>query len=439
MKSNRTANRSLGHRAWRFIAIALLLICQTALTQEIAHRQLPIETYKDKVAGGWLGQAIGVLWAQWTEGKWQGQIVPFDLEDWYRIKPAVEKQIEAAGDWEAQYKASKKYVGEKSNWETWKPDRMSDQDDLYVEFMFLHAIQKYGLDVTGTQIAEEWVKYLDKERVWCANRGAYDNFLKGIWPPMSGNPRNTIWGDAIDYQIEADLFGLISPGLPRISNAWGDRVGHIMNYGDGVYAGMAMSAMYGEAFFENNPRKLAEYSLRAIPSESKYAEMVRDVLDLHQRIPDWKEAWKKLETKWGKKDLNGAVDVRINGAFVYMGLLYGGGDFWQTMNISMRCGRDSDCNPSSSAGILGTVLGLSGIPEKYAMLRNLPIENGSIKTIYPKSIQWDDILRDTYEVGKWNVLQHGGYIEEGRFFIPYQTPSSPPLEQTEWEEPGQKK
>ena len=441
MKSNRTTRKLHRVLTMRLVPIALLLICQTALTQEITYRQLPVETYKDKVAGGWLGQAIGVLWAQWTEGKWQGQIVPFDLEDWYRIKPAVEKQIEAAGDWEAQYKASKKYVNDKSNWEIWKPERMSDQDDLYVEFMFLNAIQKYGLDVTGTQIAGEWVKYLDKERVWCANRGAYDNFLKGIWPPMSGNPRYTIWGDAIDYQIECDLFGLISPGLPRISNAWGDKVGHIMNYGDGVYAGMALAAMYGEAFFESNPRRLAEYSLKAIPAESRYAAMVRDVLDLHQRIPDWKEAWKKLEVKWGKKNgkLVDGVDVRINGAYVYMGLLYGGGDFSQTMNISMRCGRDSDCNPSSSAGILGTVLGLRGIPEKYGMLRNLPIENVAIKTIYPNPIQWDDILRETCEVGKWNILQNGGYIEDGRFFIPVQTPSSPPLEQTEWEEAGQKK
>ena len=439
MKSRRNEKGLDRIQEVRFILIALLLFCQAALAQEISYRQLPIEAYKDKMAGGWLGQAIGVLWAQWTEGKWQGEIVPFDLEDWYRIKPAVQKQIESAGDWEAQYRASKKFINDKSNWEIWKPDRMSDQDDLYVEFMFLHAIQKYGLDVTATQIAEEWVKYLDKDRVWCANRGAYDNFLKGIWPPMSGNPRHTIWGDAIDYQIECDLFGLISPGLPRISNAWGDRVGHIMNYGDGVYAGMALAAMYGEAFFENNPRKLAEYSLRAIPAGSRYAEMVRDVLDLHQRYPDWKDAWKKLEVKWGRKDLNGAVDVRINGAYVYMGLLYGGGDFWKTMDVSMRCGRDSDCNPSSSAGILGTVLGLSGIPEKFSVLRNLPIDNRAIKTIYPNPIQWDDILRGTFEAGKWNVLEHGGYIEDGRFFIPVQAPSAPPLEQTEWEEAEQKK
>jgi hypothetical protein len=209
-----------------------------------------------------------------------------------------------------------------------------------------------------------------------------------------------------------------------------------MNYGDGVYAGMAVAAMYTEAFFESNPRKLAEYSLRAIPSESGYAKMVRDVLDLHQRYPDWTDAWKKLEPRWGRKDgeLVSGVDVRINGAYIYVGLLYGEGDFWKSMNISMRCGRDSDCNPSNVAGILGTVSGLQGIPDKWAILRDLPIENRAIQDIYPAMISWDDIVDATVEVGKWNILQNGGYIENEMFYIPFQTPISSPLEQTIWEE-----
>ena len=399
-------------------------------------RQISMEDYADKVAGGWLGQAIAVLWGQWTEGKWQGEMVPFDLEDWYRINPEINEQARAIEDRQERQDFIKKHINDKGNWEKWTPDKMSDQDDLYIEFLFLYSIMKNGLDVTGTEMAEDWVRYLDINRVWCANKAAYQNFQKGIWPPLSGHPRNTDWGDAIDFQIEADLFGLISPGMPRVSNAWGDKVGHIMNYGDGVYAGMAMAAMYSEAFFESDPRKLAEYSLKAIPAESGYAKMVRDVLDLHQQYPDWQDAWKKLEPKWGRKDgeLVSGVYVPINGAYVYMGLLYGGGDFWKTMNISMRCGRDSDCNPSSCAGILGTILGMKGIPDKWAILRDLPIENRSISDIYPEMIDWDDILNATVETGKWNIIENGGYYEGGIFYIPYQTPTSLPLEQTIWEE-----
>jgi hypothetical protein len=415
----------------------LLLSCDVPGEQEKApFRQIAFERYEDKVAGGWLGQAIGVTLGDPTEFKWMGKIIPFDLEDWYRLKPMPEDFIDNAPGWEKMDEMIaylQPYYDDKRNFEKWTPEVVPDQDDLYVEFMFLHSIYERGTDVTATEIAEDWLDYLSPDRIWGANIEAYMNFSEGIWPPESGHPDNTPYPNAIDFQIESDLFGLINPGMPRASNAWADKVGHMMNYGDGVYAGMAVAAMYGEAFFESDPRKLAEHSLKVIPVESGYATMVRDVLRLHEEEPDWQEAWKVLDAKWGnyEGEATQKLDVRINGAFVYLGLLYGEGDFWKSMNIAMRAGMDSDCNPSTVGGILGTVLGMEGIPEKWAVLKDLPIQNNSISDVYPQSIEWDDILAATVEVGKRNIERHGGHIEDGILFIPRQTPSVSPLEQAE--------
>jgi len=78
---------------------------------------------------------------------------------------------------------------------------------------------------------------------------------------------------------------------------------------------------------------------------------------------------------------------------------------------------------------------MNGIPEKWAILRDLPIENNSIKGAYPASMEWDDILDATVEAGKWNILQNGGYVEDGTIFIPHLTPTVPPLELSAWHEP----
>ncbi|WP_372934296.1 ADP-ribosylglycohydrolase family protein [Mariniphaga sediminis] len=422
--------------------------------EKVHYRQISVEDYKDKIEGAWLGQAIAAMWGFPTESKWQGEIVPFDLEDWYRqITPAesvpagvteqerrkippsaISEKAASMKDPRERKKFLMQYFNNKNNYEKWTPREMGDQDDIYMEFMFLSSITRHGLDITSAQFAEDWLKYLNPNRIWGANKGAYNNFRKGIWPPESGSPRFNEYWDGIDFQIESDLFGLISPGMPVISNAWCDKVGHLMNYGDGVYAGMAVAAMYTEAFFESNPRKLAEYSLKAIPAESGYAKMVRDVLDFHQMYPNWQDAWKELEKKWGVKDgkLVSPIDVKINGAYIYMGLLYGEGDFWKSMNISMRCGRDSDCNPSNAAGIIGTIIGMKNIPPKWAVVRNLPIENRAINVIYPNPIEWDQILNSTVEVGKWNIIQNGGYLENGVFYIPSQSPVSTPLERNIW-------
>ena len=52
-----------------------------------------------------------------------------------------------------------------------------------------------------------------------------------------------------------------------------------MNYGDGVYAGQFMGAMYSEAYFESDMRRADQERLAMqFPPRSQYAEMVRDML-----------------------------------------------------------------------------------------------------------------------------------------------------------------
>ena len=73
------------------------------------------------------------------------------------------------------------------------------------------------------------------------------------------------------------------------------------------------------------------------------------------------------------------IDAKINAAYIVLGLLYGNGDFTKTMEISTRAGQDSDCNPASSGGILGTMIGYNRIPEKFrkelTVVEDIPFNN----------------------------------------------------------------
>ena len=70
------------------------------------------------------------------------------------------------------------------------------------------------------------------------------------------------------------------------------------------------------------------------------------------------------------RGLTANIDAKLNAAYIHIGLLWGNGDFAETIRISMRCGQDSDCNPSSAAGVLGTLYGLSGLPAEYVSALN---------------------------------------------------------------------
>ena len=93
--------------------------------------------------------------------------------------------------------------------------------------------------------------------------------------------------------------------------------------------------------------------------KSGYARVIRDVLAWSRRTPGRLEVRRGscIEEKWDKDDPcpDGAlqpfnIDAKLNGAYVALGLLYGGGDFAKTLEIATRAGQDSDCNPSSAGG-----------------------------------------------------------------------------------------
>jgi hypothetical protein len=304
-------------------------------------RRISVAEYRDKMMAGWIGQMAGVGWGAPTEFEWQSEIIPADeVPEWV---PAMVNQ----------------YV----------------QDDLYVEMTFLRSMELYGLDVSINQAGIDFAN--SGYMLWVANAAGRDNLREGIAPPNSGHPKYNNASDAIDYQIEADYSGLIAPGLPNMAIALGEKFGRLMNYGDGLYGGQFVGAMYAEAFFEDDPVEIVKAGLKAIPEGSQYAEAVRDVLQWHHENPDdWEATWRLINAKYHEnpdyrkftfgdiwEDFN--IDAKLNGAYIVMGLLYGNGDPDSTIIISMRCGQDSDCNPSNAGGILFTTMGYKNLPERF--------------------------------------------------------------------------
>lgn len=379
-------------RIFVFSLLACILVLGNAQARQ--YRQLPVDTYLDKMKGGWAGQMIGVSYGAPTEFKACGRT----------------------------YDAP---IG-------WTPDRVSNsihQDDVYVELRFLEAIEKYGLGITHEQAGKAFAD--TKFRLWHANKQGRENVQAGIMPPDSGLPKNNPHYCDIDFQIEADVLGLINPGLPKSVSAQSEVFGRIMNSGDGLYGGMFMAAMYSEAFFENDVEKVIRYGLRAIPEWSDYGQTIRDVIRWHRANPtDWRKTWQLVQTKWAEhpsgkcstdpKGFN--IDANLNGAYVVMGMLYGDGDLAKTMEIATRCGQDSDCNPSSAAGVLCTMLGYGKIPNEY---------RSGIPAIADQKFEYvkysfNDLTPTCLRVARENIKRSGGYSKMvgGRevLFIPLQYP-----------------
>jgi len=360
----------------------------------------------DKVKAGWVGQMVGVGWGGPTEFQWLGEIIP------------------------------------EENMPTWEPGMVNqfNQDDIYVEMTFLRTLEQYGWDVSIRQAGIDFAN--SRYMLWHANVVGRDNLRSGIAAPWSGHPKYNDHADDIDYQIEADYAGLISPGMPNVAIELGETFGRIMNYGDGLYGGNFVAGMYAEAFFETDMEKIVEAGLKCVPAESQYAEAIRDVVEqYHQHPDDWLKAWEFINEKYnnnpeyrkfscsGTSDFN--IDAKINGAYIVMGMLYGEGDIAKTTIISTRCGQDSDCNPANATGILCTTIGFENLPDEYKS--ELDYETKFSFTDYNVS----ELIDVCAMLVRQAVERGGGKIETGDdgkeyFVIPVEEPNPGELEQC-WE------
>jgi hypothetical protein len=207
-----------------------------------------------------------------------------------------------------------------------------------------------------------------------------------------------------------------------------------MNYGDGWYGGVYVGAMYTLAFTSKDLNYIVKEALKTIPEESRFYNVVTDVIRWHQQYPDdWKATWFEIEKKWtsdiGCPDgvfASFNIDATVNAAYVVLGLLYGNGDFTKTMEITTRAGQDADCNPSTAGGILGTMLGYENIPGYWKM---------GLREAEPIDFKYTTMsLNDVYDIGFRHALlviqQNGGKTDGDHVTIKVQQPKAVRMEQS---------
>ncbi len=274
-------------------------------------------------------------------------------------------------------------------------DEVND-DEMY-EICALVALEKHGINLTAKDIAQEWIDLL-YDKNFTAEYIALKNLRSGIWPPESGTHNNFFY-DAIGAQMRADIWGLITPGLPELTKKYVEMDGSISHAGIGIEGEVYVAVLIANAFFESDIRKNIELALNFIPprEESLYTQMVYEALEIYEQYPndfrkgidDLIEYWEdvkrnklsimgvtgsKSESLLSKKRKlvflrnTGGVHVLPNIGIIILSLLYGANDddpLGRSICVAAMMGLDTDCNCGNIGTILGVQLGADKIPAKW--------------------------------------------------------------------------
>ncbi|HRL11940.1 MAG TPA: ADP-ribosylglycohydrolase family protein [Aggregatilineales bacterium] len=299
--------------------------------------------YNERVYAGWLGKCIGVRFGAPLEG-WTYQEIRDNLG-------------ELTG-----------YVAEDRG-KLFKPD-----DDTAAPMIFIRALQDYGASasLSAAQLGETWLNYMGDQHgtLWWGGYGistehtAYLNLASGISAPRSGAiaQNGAALAEQIGGQIFSDIWGLVAPDQPALAADLAERAASVSHDGNGIYGGRFIAALVSAAFRESDPRRLIDIGLAQIPQDSEYARVVRAMIAFHAENPgDWHAAYAYLNANFGYDRYPGMVHIIPNTGVVVIGLLYGGGDFSRTLQITNMAGWDTDCNVGNVGAILGVAVGLDGI------------------------------------------------------------------------------
>ena len=302
---------------------------------------------------------------------------------------------------------------------TWLEGAFSD-DDTDIEFVTLHAVEKYGLDINYSEITDMWKKHINR-KIWCANRTARTLMSRGLTAPATGSRSNNENWYQIDPQLVNEIWSMFYPGMIRKSAERAKWGAMITNDDWGTHPTIAYGIMYSAAVFEKDVNKLVSLALSFIPEDSPFHEGIRDVISWHERYPDWRQTRKLIFDKYYEyrngdyKAPVSDVSCLTNGLFGIMAILYGEGDFVRTTGIAVSAGLDCDNQAATCAGLIGVINGASAIPSRLTLgLSDKPAWKLPFNDTYINFTKISDIVNRILAIAENAILDNGGRkITEG--------------------------
>lgn len=232
-------------------------------------------------------------------------------------------------------------------------------DDIGYTILDLLVIEKYGFDFTTEDIASVWMEKLpfahSAEKIALAN---IHNHLPIDQVASVHNP----YVEWIGGCIRSDGWAWVCAGHPDKAAEFAWRDAYLTHRQNGMYGEMFFAAAEAAAFVESSFEKIIEIGLSVIPYNSSLSQDVRWAVANKNFVHTWQDAVRLVNKRFAGMS---RVHTRNNACLVIFGLFLGKKNFDRTIGNIVAMGYDNDCNAAIAGSILGAMIGLSGIDEKW--------------------------------------------------------------------------
>jgi ADP-ribosylglycohydrolase len=305
------------------------------------------EDYILKTYAGWLGKIIGIRLGSPIEG--------WNYEQIQRVYGEIT-------DYLVDYK-----------------DYAAD-DDSNGPLFFVRALIDYMYQIekiTEKEMGYTLLNYAPENHgfFWWGGYGistehtAYYNLKNGMNAPDSGSIKHNglACAEQIGGQIFSDCWGFVVPGNPELAAEYAKKMASVTHDGEGILGAMFVAGCISAAYEETDINKVIEIGLQLLPAQSEYAGVARKVIEFYSKDEEknWRNGFKFVYDNFGYDKYPGNCHIIPNAAVMILSMLYGQGDYSKTQTICNMCGWDTDCNAGNVGAILGVLVGIDQIEDKW--------------------------------------------------------------------------
>jgi ADP-ribosylglycohydrolase len=309
----------------------------------------------DRIRGAWLGRCAGCALGKpvegygWNRAKIREYLISadaFPLTDYVPVSDEAAAGITFHPSWTAAARG--------------RINGIPRDDDIDYTILGVHLLETYSDDFSAGDVGREWLDRIPIGCTYTAERAAYRNLVDGYTGDDVAVRRNP-YREWIGAQIRADVFGYASPGDPARAArlAWQDAT--LSHIGNGVYGEMWAAALVASALTADDARQALDRAIKVVPAQSRLAEAIGHVMELHASGGTWEASSEYIETRWPYA----WVHTINNAAAITAALLWGKGDFSRSIGLVVESGLDTDSDGATVGSVAGALAGAPGIPAHW--------------------------------------------------------------------------
>jgi len=349
----------------------------------------------DAIYGGWLGAVAGCFLGKPVQGwsrdkihKYLKASDQFPLTGYVRSDESLAEEYDIYNTVESSEASESLFVNDVPH--------MPVDDDIDYVAVGLGILHDHGFEFEPVDVANYWLQNLPAFNTYTAERIAYRNFMNLVTPPESASLRNP-YREHVGALIRADMWAYVALGDPEraAEYAWRDAsVSHVKN---GIYGEMFAAAMMASASRQFYPRRLLEVGLSEVPENCRLADAVTDVIEWYGDGLDYEAAVERIHDRWDESNQFDWVHTISNAEVLAVGLLWGDGDFGESLCSAVMAGFDTDSHGATLGSVLGLFHGADALPDDWVEPLDDTVETSLVS--YQRQ-RISDLAEETLELAR---------------------------------------